>query len=401
MVTPYPPKPDGIGEHTHRLVGALRDVAGVDVEVLTASARRNDRRASGPERPPAHRVLSVDPRSVREASRVLRSSDPDVVHVQFAVPALGLAGLGGLVAASRLRRATGAPVVVTLHEVRRELDLLGGAGRLVHRALVRTADVVVVHTDEARGLVVGACGADPDRVVVTPLGALPPRHGVEAPSDPVEVRSRYGFTDRPTALCLGYLHPDKGIEHAIRALGRGDLDVDLLVAGAVRPRSGLFRVFERADREYERLLRRETERLGLSDRVRFAGFVPAADVPGLFELARLVVVPCTKVTQSSVLGQATASGVPVVASDLPGLRDGLGGGGLLVAPGDPAALATAIRAVVDDDELASDLAGRQRQRAAEIDLGAVAATLRDLYRDLVEQRSHDLGSGPVAVIGGG
>ena len=90
-------------------------------------------------------------------------------------------------------------------------------------------------------------------------------------------------------------------------------------------------------------------------------------------------VPYTKVTQSSVLGMATVAGVPVVASDLPGLREALGDGGLLVPPGDPDALAAAVSRIVTDEALAAKLREAQKQRGAETGFDVVAAELVEIY----------------------
>lgn len=385
MVTPYPPKPDGIGEHTRMLVHALSSFDDVGVDVLTLRRPAPDR----PE-PHVHRSLSVAPWAAWATMRMLRRARPDIVHIQFAVPALGLSGLGAVVAGAWVRRTCGTRLVITLHEVRRELDLLRGVGRGVYRFLVALADVVVVHTSEARDLVVRECGAHPDAVVLTPLGAEPPVDELVESAVLADVRSRHGLTNRPVALCFGYLHPDKGIEHLVEAVERlrsrslsGADDFDVVIAGAVRPRSGVFRLFGLKDRAYESELRESVQAAGLSDQVRFVGFVPRDDVPALFTLARTVVMPCRKVTQSSVLGSVIAAGTPVIASDLPGLRETLGDAGILVQPGHPDEIADALSAVVSDDRFASELRGRARRRSDAISLATVAASLRDVYGDLV------------------
>jgi glycosyltransferase involved in cell wall biosynthesis len=205
-----------------------------------------------------------------------------------------------------------------------------------------------------------------------------------------DVRARFGVADRPFALCFGYLHPDKGIEHLIEAVARlrstapsPSSNFDVLIAGTVRRRSGIFRGFERWDRAYAAELRRRVDRHGLARQVRFVGFVPGEHVAALFTAARVVVVPCTKVTQSSVLSSAIVAGAPVIASDLPGLRATVGDGGILVAPGDPDALAAALASVMFDDSFAADLRDRQRRRGATIDLAAVAGALSGIYREIV------------------
>jgi phosphatidylinositol alpha-mannosyltransferase len=81
------------------------------------------------------------------------------------------------------------------------------------------------------------------------------------------------------------------------------------------------------------------------------------------------------------LVEAMAAGVPVVASDIPGydevVRDGLDG--LLVPPRDPDALAAAVRRVLDEPSLASDLARAGRERALEYSWDAVAPRIEGIY----------------------
>ena len=202
------------------------------------------------------------------------------------------------------------------------------------------------------------------------------------------MRSELGLSDRPFVLNFGFLHPDKGVDVAVEAMAalraRGPLDVDLVIAGSVRPRTGVFRWFERADHAYERDLRAAVERLGLTERVRFVGFVPDRHVGTLFTEARAVVMPCTAITQSSVAGLATAHGAPVIASDLPGLREAFGDGASFVPVGDVERFADALDDVVGDDALAASLGEAQRRRATEVALPVVADALVERYRSVLD-----------------
>jgi glycosyltransferase involved in cell wall biosynthesis len=377
MVTPYPPKLDGIGNHTRALVRALTATGEVDVDVLA------QRQPVGDE-PHVHHVFSGV--SGTRASAVLRELRPDIVHIQFAIPALGPGALAAFRAARRMRADSGTRLVVTCHEVRRELDLLRGVGRLVYRRIVEAADLVVVHTEEAHRLLVTECGADPAQVVRLPLGAQA-ASPVDEHGDPRTVRRALGLADRPFALSFGFLHPDKGTDVAIDAIAQlrdqDGVDVDLVVAGSVRPRTGVFRWFERADHAHERALRAAVERHRLGDRVRFVGFVPDHLVGPLFTAARAVVMPCTAITQSSVAGLASAHGAPVVASDLPGLREAFGGGALFAPVGDVDGLATALAALMRDDDLAASLSDAHVRRSGEVALPVVAAALVGAYRDVL------------------
>ena len=93
------------------------------------------------------------------------------------------------------------------------------------------------------------------------------------------------------------------------------------------------------------------------------------------------------------MSTATVAGVPVVASDLPGLREMLGSGGLLVPPGDPSALADALARVRDDDAFTLELRRRQRQRGEQMRFGRVAGELAARYASLLAGRREAVRAG--------
>jgi glycosyltransferase involved in cell wall biosynthesis len=94
-------------------------------------------------------------------------------------------------------------------------------------------------------------------------------------------------------------------------------------------------------------------------------FVPSSRLIAELRAHDCVVMPYLTATQSGVLAAAFANGCFVIASDVGGLRDTVEDGvnGLLVPPGDPAALAAAIRRAADDPELRRRLASGARETA--------------------------------------
>jgi len=156
-------------------------------------------------------------------------------------------------------------------------------------------------------------------------------------------------------LYMGQLYPWKGVDVLIRAMSRIP-DERLIVVGG----SG-----ESLDRA-KRIAGDE----GVAERVDFRGTVPHVEVRGFLATARVAVVPnraegVSKYTSPLKLFEAMAAGVPVVASDLPSLREVLrdGENALLVPPGDPEALAGAIRRLLQDNGLASRIAACARRDA--------------------------------------
>src|SRR5439155_6166411 len=276
-VSAYPPAVDGIGDYTAALAGAVRD-DGHAVRVVTAR----------PVAGAPNEVLGGLPRSRRALAELLEridAWDPDVVHVQFAVAMFGtrLRALVRLMAGLRARRAT---VVVTLHEVTRDTGSLRAAGRAIYRRVAGLADRVVVHTEQSRAALTGPVGAAVEPVVV----AHPRRELPTATASASELRARHGLGAGTVLLSFGFIHVDKGLDDLVDALARlGRRDVRLAVAGTVRRRQGVFRVFELRDRAHLRRVRRLIRRCGLDDRVVFAGYVPEGEVRAWFELAAAAV----------------------------------------------------------------------------------------------------------------
>ena len=117
----------------------------------------------------------------------------------------------------------------------------------------------------------------------------------------------------------------------------------------------------------EGLRRRSLER-GLADRVSFTGPRTGADLDHSYAAADLMVLASRAETYGMVVIEALARGVPVLAADVGGVPEALGHDadgirpGLLVAPGDPAALGAALRAWLGDAELRARLRRAARER---------------------------------------
>jgi glycosyltransferase involved in cell wall biosynthesis len=105
---------------------------------------------------------------------------------------------------------------------------------------------------------------------------------------------------------------------------------------------------------------------GLDGRVTLAGALTGPDLAAAYARADLVVLPSRHETYGMVATEALARGVPVLASDVGGLREATGSPvpGLLVPPDDPAALATALRHWLTEPALRQQLRTRAAERRA-------------------------------------
>ncbi len=111
------------------------------------------------------------------------------------------------------------------------------------------------------------------------------------------------------------------------------------------------------------------------------------DMPAMYANCSVAVLPSQREGLPRTLVEAAASARPIVASDVPGCRDVVreGVNGLLVPPGDAAALATAIRRLLSDPELRRRM-GEQGRRIAERDLAddPITRAVLLLYQDLLQ-----------------
>ncbi len=181
------------------------------------------------------------------------------------------------------------------------------------------------------------------------------------------------------SLSLGTHHPDTG--HPVELLSVGRLDPEkapemllkALVLLEKRP-PGHYRLTIVGDGQLEDELKAEADRFG--DAVRFRGHVPNG--PELFELYRasdIFVHVARTEGLPQVLTEAQAAGLPIVATDVGGVRAGLGGGAeaLLVPPNDPEALAAAIARLASDGDLRADFRELGLARARTLTLEHQAA----------------------------
>jgi phosphatidylinositol alpha-mannosyltransferase len=208
------------------------------------------------------------------------------------------------------------------------------------------------------------------RVVAGPVEIVPNGVDVERfahPGPPAE-----GLPVGRLVLWVNRLDPQKGFGVMVRAfedLARRRTDVCLVVAGDGRDREALRGLPEEVRRRVVRL-----------------GTVPHDELPRYHAAADVFASAATgQESFGIVLVEAMAAGVPVVATDIPGYRDVVRDGvdGLLVRPGDPAALSNALERVLSEPDLARALAEAGRERAAAFSWDVVVPRLEAVYEGVV------------------
>ncbi len=314
---------------------------------------------------------------------------PDVVHGHF-----WMSGLAALDAARQAGRAgTPVRVVQTFHALGTVKRRHQGAEdtsppeRLALEARVgRSADhVVATCSDEV--LELAAMGVPGSRVSIAPCGV---DLDLFSPHGPVQERGR-----AHRIVSVGRLVPRKGMDLAIRALAHLDRDdVELVIVGGAGNSAGL-----QDDPEAQRLLALAAE-LGVADRVILRGQVSRAQMPAVLRSADAVVCAPWYEPFGIVPLEAMACGVPVIAAAVGGLLDTVvdGATGLHAQPQDPAAIATAIAAVLADPARARELGENGYQRVlARYSWDRIAADTERAYLAVLGAGSSPAGSSTPAI----
>jgi glycosyltransferase involved in cell wall biosynthesis len=187
------------------------------------------------------------------------------------------------------------------------------------------------------------------------------------------LRARLGVPpSAPIAVSIGRHVPEKGYRHLVDGaarLERTKPDVHWILVG---------------DGELRGELEAQAQRLGLVSHVHFTGW--RDDVAEMLALADVFVLPSESEGFGRVLVEAMAMGRPVVATNVGGIPDIVldGETGLLVEPANAAALADAVRALVDEPARAARLGAAGRVRAeSTFSLGAHVDAVERVYEEVL------------------
>jgi glycosyltransferase involved in cell wall biosynthesis len=188
------------------------------------------------------------------------------------------------------------------------------------------------------------------------------------------IGTRYGLPPgRPLILSVGRLSPEKRVDVLLDAMARLTQDAQLAVAGTGPD---------------EARLRTRAQRLGLTGRVRFLGFVPAPDLPGLYRLADVFAIASEAELQSLTTMEAMATGLPVVAADACALGELVhhGQNGFLAAPGRADEIAAYLDILVADPARRAGMAAASLQIIGGHEQDRALAEWESLYGMLIAAR---------------
>jgi glycosyltransferase involved in cell wall biosynthesis len=173
---------------------------------------------------------------------------------------------------------------------------------------------------------------------------------------------------------VGRLHPDKNQGLLIDAFALGPARIEgthLILAG---------------DGDLREQLTRQVATTGLKGRVHLLGL--RDDIPDLLGASDAYVFASNHEGSPLSVMEAMAAGLPIIGTAVGGVSDLVpdDSTGILVPPGDPEALANAMRKVRVDSGLRASMARASAQRAAAFDIAQTAEAYAELYTTLVKRR---------------
>ncbi len=242
----------------------------------------------------------------------------------------------------------GTPVVVTVHDLafRDFPETVSRPFRMAYEVLVpatmRRAERVITVSEAERTRMLEHFPRAADRLTAVSNGGLP-RHRPVASSDDRRP------PDGPFVLYVGALNPRKnvvGVIAACRALLAERPDVRAVFVGDP---SGIYQAVD----------------LGPADeRMVFAGKLSDAALEAHYAAASVLLFPSFHEASGLPPVEAMAHGCPVVVSEIPALRERCGDAALYCDPHDVASMVAQVTRILDDGDLAAELAVRGRERSA-------------------------------------
>jgi alpha-1,3-rhamnosyl/mannosyltransferase len=271
--------------------------------------------------------------------------------------------------------------VVTVHDLSVFLHADKHETRIARRArrrlpvMLRSAGVVITGTQAVKREIIQRFNTNANRIAVTQYAPRQIFQPLPA-DDCAATRQRLGV-DKDFILYVGTIEPRKNLATLVRAfdqiLRQTSFRPQLVIAG------GKGWMMD----EFHQLIGKAS----LGDRIHFTGYVDDEDLVALYSSCSVFVYPSVYEGFGLPPLEAMACGAPVIAGDIPVLRETLADNALLVDPVDTNALAKAIVSVLDDETERLRLSTLSRRHAAQFSWSETAHMTREIYEQILAKSS--------------
>jgi glycosyltransferase involved in cell wall biosynthesis len=312
---------------------------------------------------------------IRSVRQIIRREEPDLVHTTLLLSSIvgRFAARGCAPVLTTLVSTPYVPDRVRDPAVRRSwIRMLRAVDGVTSRRLTTHFHAISYAVKQHA---VDSLGLPPARITVVHRGRDEDRLGLPSPERRVASRHMLGLDDEDEVLVhLGRQEFPKGHVDLLQAVDR---------LASVRPRLRVVMAGRPGASSIE--IAKAHSRMQHPERVRFLGF--RADAPEILAAGDLFVFPSLWEGLGCSLIEAMALGLPIVASDLPAIREVVeeGKSADLVLPRDPVALASSIESLLDDTGRARSYGERGRRIFEErFTLARSARNTIHLYRSLTD-----------------
>jgi len=285
---------------------------------------------------------------LRGISYLAKCKDVDLIHYQqTAAYSFGMVPLLIVLAIPTQKRR-----VVTIHRLGLLTKFLS--------CLYRNADGIIVHSSDMKSKLL-SFGVPEYKIRLVPHGAaIPPLL----------------YLPRKEITFFGQPSEDKGFFTILLALK------------FLKDRGRMLRLYVYSiysEMEKERAIKMADE-LGVSDLISWGGLLSESEFDRKMQQSIFTLAPYTRyVSGSSIVTRAMGNATPIIASNVGGIPEHLGDGGLLIPKNDPEALAKAMIKLIEDETLREMLSEKGRRRAEAISWDNIAKITIGIYRECMEK----------------
>lgn len=375
IVTSYPPNRARLSEYSKYLIDELAKSSKIDIIYVVADTiDGRENRVMETSKLEIIRTWTPDNSlSVLSLIPKILKLKPSLTHLNVHFQSFGKSRIVNFIGLSLafLLRLLRVKVLVTIHNLGEKVDLrkvdlnpsfINRVGIAVVTKVLLRADMLTVtvesYVDHLKQI------HRYNRAVYIRHGTTLNTRTAHESDDPLEKR----------ILFFGHMAPHKGLPVMLKAFGellKERADVKLIVAGSNHP-------------NFEGYL--ETFREETIPNVEYLGYIQERNIEDLFNSADVVVLPYLTTTGTSgVFHLACGFGKPIVASDLPEIREIIseGASAILVRPGDPSSLKKAISDLLDNSKLCIEMSQRNLAYASKETWSKIAEAYEQVYIELV------------------
>ncbi|WP_428654957.1 glycosyltransferase family 4 protein [Runella sp.] len=276
---------------------------------------------------------------------------------------------------------SGIKSVVTIHDLifLRYPDLYPAIDRFFYRRKFKKAceeaDVIVAVSEQTKRDIVNFYGTAPEKIRVVYQNCHEAFHEPKIfqalePWKVSETCQKYTI-HKPYVLSVGTIEARKNQLCLVKAFHEAQLeDADLVLIGGKT--------------KYQQEIEAYISKHRLSDTVKILNGVPFADLPALYQSARVFAYPSFFEGFGIPIVEALHSGVPVVAATGSCLEEAGGTGGLYIEPNDVNTLAQTLRTIWNDEPLRKTLISEGKKHIKQFDAEKIAKELTEIYASLLK-----------------